>query len=184
LRRTAAAIRDFEYFQKLAKCDADESNDCRIGLTGVFDEIASMPANPYDTDYRFVEDNFKPAGIDPLRDGLRRALPRSWAYSKEEKGRRPLRYLKQKKPPIQVSPFVDQLARFIIAFVSGASLIVPMLVMSLGKSLAKSLVTTSIAVLILAGFLSFIIRTPNNETIVATAAYAAVLVVFVGVGGS
>jgi hypothetical protein len=92
-----------------------------------------------------------------------------------------VQYYVKKKPPAEISPFVDGLARFTIAFVSGASLIIPMVVMSLNKSLTKSLVTTSIAVLILAGFLSFVIRAPNAETIIATAGYAAVLVVFVGV---
>ena len=73
------------------------------------------------------------------------------------------------------------LARFIIAFISGASLIVPMVIMSLDKFLRKSLITTSVAVLLFAAFISFVMKVKNSDIITATAAYAAVLVVFVAV---
>jgi hypothetical protein len=178
----ADAIRDFEYFQGLTECDENEATECRNNLTDAFDEIAMNEADPYHTEYRYLETLFKPTRVDPLRDILRRRLPRSLAYSEEERKRHILNYYKENKPPSQISPFVDRLARFIIAFASGTSLIVPIIIMSLDKSLTKSLVTTSVAVVLLAAFLSFVIRTTNSETIVATAAYAAVLVVFIGVG--
>jgi hypothetical protein len=167
--------------ERLGVSDREEMEDYREGLTDAFNEIASEPADPYNSNYRLLENLPKTVRFDLLRDILRRMLPRSLTYSTEEKRRRTLQYVK-KKPPTEISSVVDLLARSTIAFVSGASLIVPMVIMSLGKSLTKSLATTSIAVLILAGFLSFVIRTPNAETIVTTAAYAAVLVVFVGVG--
>lgn len=76
---------------------------------------------------------------------------------------------------------MDHSARFIVAFLGGASLLVPMLVMSLPKvTLTKSLVTTSVAVLLFAVVLSFVFKPGNAETVVGTATYAAVLVVFVG----
>jgi hypothetical protein len=70
-----------------------------------------------------------------------------------------------------------------VAFAGGVSLVVPMVVMRLNESLTKSLITVSVAVVLFAGALSVIFRAPNTETLVATATYAAVLVVFVGTSG-
>jgi VIT1/CCC1 family predicted Fe2+/Mn2+ transporter len=84
-------------------------------------------------------------------------------------------------PPEEVSKFVDRLARFIVAVIGGAALIVPMLIMSLPHvNVTKSLVTTSISVLLFAAALSSGFRASNTDTLVATATYAAVLVIFVG----
>lgn len=80
-----------------------------------------------------------------------------------------------------ISPFVDKLARFIVAFIGGVSLVVPMLIMCLPTAnRTKRLITVSLAVTIFAALMSLGIRATNPETLVATATYAAVLVVFVG----
>ena len=79
---------------------------------------------------------------------------------------------------------MDRLARFVVGFVGGAALIVPMLVMSIKRSQAKSLTTTSVAVVLFAVAMAVGIRATNAETLAATAAYAAVLVVFVGTNGA
>lgn len=78
------------------------------------------------------------------------------------------------------SPFVDRLARFIMAFVGGAALVVPMIIMVFSPSLTKSLVTTSVSVVLFAIFLALGISSSNQDTLAATATYATVLVVFVG----
>lgn len=84
-------------------------------------------------------------------------------------------------PPQDISPLVDKLARFIIAFTGGAALVVPMLIMSLPSThRTKSLITVSLAVTLFASVMSVGIRASNSETLVATATYAAVLIVFVG----
>jgi len=67
-----------------------------------------------------------------------------------------------------------------MAFVGGAALLVPMIIMVFEASLSKSLITTSVSVLFFAGFLSFGISASNQDILAATATYAAVLVVFVG----
>jgi VIT1/CCC1 family predicted Fe2+/Mn2+ transporter len=86
--------------------------------------------------------------------------------------------------PEQVSVFVDRLARFLVAFLGGAMLIVPMMIMRLPRvTVLKSLVTASISVVVFAGALSVFFKASNTDTMVATATYAAVLVVFVGVSG-
>ena len=59
-----------------------------------------------------------------------------------------------------------------------------MLIMSLPYSRTKSLVTTSVAVVLFALAVSLGFRIDNKDTMTATATYAAVLVVFVGASGS
>ena len=107
-------------------------------------------------------------------------LPRRLTYTKAEMNVHFNEYLRG-DPPWTVSPFVDKATRFIIAFTGGASLVVPMLIMSLpSTNKTKSLITVSIAVTLFAVLLSMGVRASNAETLVATATYAAVLVVFVG----
>ena len=55
-----------------------------------------------------------------------------------------------------------------------------MLIMRIQQNPNKSLVTTSVAVVLFAGIVSVGFNASNAETLGITAAYAAVLVVFVG----
>jgi hypothetical protein len=72
-------------------------------------------------------------------------------------------------------------SRLIMALFGGLALIVPMLIMTLHRSKLTSLLTTSVFVLGLAVVLAWIMDTADPKDIIgATAAYAAVLVVFVG----
>jgi len=108
-----------------------------------------------------------------------RKLPVYFTYSGNERSDRPKEY-EEEEVPKDVSPFVDHLARFLIAITGGLFLIVPMLVMAIDTSQKKSLITVSLSVLLFALTLSFGVRTTNVEALVSTATYAAVLVVFVG----
>jgi len=111
---------------------------------------------------------------------LKSCLHRSVAYTKSEILAKSDEYLGG-DPPEEVSTLIDRLARFIVAVIGGAALVVPMLIMRLPRvTLTKSLVTTSIAVVLFAAALSIGFRASNTDTLVATATYAAVLVVFVG----
>jgi hypothetical protein len=47
--------------------------------------------------------------------------------------------------PQDVLPFVDSLARLILTFAAGASLVALVVIMSLNKSVSKSLITTSVS---------------------------------------
>lgn len=129
--------------------------------------------------YAFFEDVDAHAKIDPLRQMLMQHLPSWLAFSQQEKAERSKEYNEGKRPK-EVSTPVDRLARFLIALTGGSFLIVPMVIMSLNPSQTKSLVTVSLAVLLFTILLSFGIRVSNVETLVATATYADVLVVFVG----
>jgi len=174
------AIRDYDYTQKMGFCSKTDAEKIQNDLKDAFGEILSN--EPYTTTYRILKDD-RLDGLGLLHDGLRKWLPRYLSYSAEEKRRRVSEYYIDKQPPTGISGFVDRSARFVIALASGASLIVPMVIMSIDKSLRKSLITTSVAVLLFAAFISFVIKVKNSDIITATAAYAAVLVVFVAVSG-
>lgn len=66
----------------------------------------------------------------------------------------------------------------LIALASGAFLIVPLCILSYQHGREAHLVTVSIAIIIFSFAISLAIRTSGPETIAASAAYAAVLVVF------
>ncbi|KAJ6013493.1 hypothetical protein N7540_008084 [Penicillium herquei] len=76
---------------------------------------------------------------------------------------------------------LDFLSRLVMALFGGAALIVPMLIMTLHPSKLNSLLTTSLFVVGIAVILAWFMKDAGPKDILgATAAYAAVLVVFVG----
>lgn len=107
-------------------------------------------------------------------------LPARFTFSFEERRQRKQEYMEGKTPPKEVNALVDRAVRFVVAISGGLFLVVPMIVMALKPSQTKSLVTVSAFVLLFAFILSFGVRVTNLETLVSTATYAAVLVVFVG----
>lgn len=133
--------------------------------------------DPFHSHYCFFED--ETSQVDPLRATLMRYLPVALTYSLEERRQRPREY-EEGKVPLLVSAFVDRSVRFITAMTGGVFLVGPMLIMTFSPSQTKSLLTVSLALVVFSLVLSFGIRVSNVETLVATATYAAVLVVFVG----
>ena len=123
--------------------------------------------------------NELPDQIDPFRSTLMKYLPSRLTFSKFEKHERKTEY-REGQPPIHVSSFVDRLVRLIISLTGGFFVVVPMIIMSLSPSQVKSLVTVSVSVVMFALLVSFGYRVSNVETLISTATYAAVLVVFVG----
>lgn len=157
-----------------------DSQASKLGrdLSQAFPEIAESTGGPFGSRYCNLAAN--PGKPDPIRNFLKARLPRRLTYTKEEMDSRMDEYLAN-LPPQNVSPFVDKLARFIIVFTGGAALVVPMLIMSLPSiDRTKSLITVSLAVTLFAAMMSIAMRASNTETLVVTATYAAVLIVFVG----
>jgi hypothetical protein len=72
------------------------------------------------------------------------------------------------------------LSRFVMASSGGLSLVVPVIVMANVPGKTSSLVTTCIAMLVFAIGITFGTQLKADQVLGATAAYAAVLVVFVG----
>lgn len=72
-------------------------------------------------------------------------------------------------------------ARLIMALFGGLALVAPMLVMTLHPTRLTTLLTTSICIVVVAVALAFYLGDAQpKDVMAATAAYAAVLVVFVG----
>jgi hypothetical protein len=82
--------------------------------------------------------------------------------------------------PRDVSSTMEKLAHFIIALFGAVSILAQTIIMSFHKSKTKALVTTSVAVVLFACCCSLTLRTANDQTLAATAGYAAILMVFVG----
>jgi hypothetical protein len=81
---------------------------------------------------------------------------------------------------INISTTVDSIARILMALLAGLFLLTPMVALSYINSKEFSLITTCLFVVVFAIVLSLASKASNQEVITATAAYAAVLVVFVG----
>lgn len=169
----------------MTPCKYDDADGWKENFKAIFENIGSKSHDPYGAKYLVLEDIKL-----PFEDALRTFLNKKFlAWGREEdteKGKRLDHNQLRKTQPKEISPFVDDFVffvlRFLITVITGASLIVPMVIMTLGKSQTKSLITTSVAVVIVAGFLAYLkARDFDVITIItSTAAYAAVLVVFVG----
>ena len=160
--------------KQLAKLDEDERTERLRDLNDYF-----KPATDFYNSGVYLRLEDKEGSDDELRRWWKNTLSRKLTYSKEERMSRKLEFARH-EPPMRISGFVDRLAQFILAFIGGASLIVPMLIMSFHASKTKSLVSVSLAVLLFSFVLSMALKLQNNDVLAAAAAYAAVLVVFVG----
>jgi VIT1/CCC1 family predicted Fe2+/Mn2+ transporter len=79
-----------------------------------------------------------------------------------------------------ISPFVDNTARVMFALAGGIFLLAPMIIMAYVESKRYLVITTVVFVFLAAIALALSSKASNQELLTATAAYAAVLVVFVG----
>lgn len=181
LRFSATAIRNCQYLQDKRPLTKDLASTRKIRLHKYFYSAASF-YDPWESHYSYFQDQqhrHSSTDADPLREIFMRYLPSRLTFSRHERLARAKEY-EDGLPPKEISNFVDRLARFVIAIAGGIFLVVPMVIMTLRPSETKSLVTVSVAVVVFALVLSFGIRVSNVETLVSTATYAAVLVVFVG----
>ncbi len=80
----------------------------------------------------------------------------------------------------EVSRLVDGLARIIVAITGGVFLLVSMIIMTFATDAHMRLIIASVAVLWCAVSIALGSKVTNQELIAATAAYSAVLVVYVG----
>jgi hypothetical protein len=74
----------------------------------------------------------------------------------------------------------ETLVRYVLASAGGTTLLVPMILMSFYTSRAACLIITSVWVLGFGAFMAVFTSATKDALIASTAAYAAVLVVFVG----
>ncbi|WAO89976.1 Hypothetical protein NCS54_00738000 [Fusarium falciforme] len=176
LRDYATAIRDYRFIQGHKSLKETEARDRKLLLKRFFQSVKDVN-DPFSSHYAFFQD--AETKIDPMRDALMRHLPSRLTFSKEERRQRSKEYHDGKLPK-EVSQLVDRSVRFAVAVTGGLFLVIPMIIMTLRPSDVKSLITVSAFVLLFALCLSFVVKVSNIETLVSTATYAAVLVVFVG----
>ena len=172
---SATAVQDRAIWSKLPT----HESYARVMLPRLLEQHFPSIYHRLDT-YRVAMPDSASGLIDPLRSFLKRVLPNCLTWTYEELSRRSQEEFFAGLAPEEISPFVDTLARFIVAITGGLSLVVPMLVMRLDEHLKKSLITVSVAVLLFSTLTALMFKASNVETLAATATYAAVLVVFVG----
>ncbi|EGP83083.1 uncharacterized protein MYCGRDRAFT_50913, partial [Zymoseptoria tritici IPO323] len=182
----AEAIRDLEYIRSLdwlshteqKKREGDSNRFFPYTAKSIFGDVLPFRSESY---RRLPA---KPTKlVDGVRELLRKYLLVQLTYSNDEKKARNERY-KKREIPRTLSEAGEKIARFIIASVGALFILIPMYIMALHTSRTVNLVTTTIAVVLFAILCSITLRTTNDQTLSATAGYAAVLFVFVGLTSS
>ena len=73
----------------------------------------------------------------------------------------------------------EVITRFVIAILAGAFLVVPLIVLSHQSSNKSHLITVSVCIVVFSLLISLASKASNEQTMAASAGYAAVLVVFI-----
>jgi hypothetical protein len=176
MRGVATAVRDYEYMTThLVPASKNQTQKLRAEADVVFPELSFVEQ------YCTLPDPSPTSGR--LGQILINWLPRNLTYSSTQK-REDIFGWASGRPARSISIPVRIIASTILAVSGGALLIVPMVIMSYDTNRTKSIVTVSCSVLFFGFFLGAIIRSKSSEIFIATATYAAVLVVFVGTGGN
>ncbi|KAH6957293.1 hypothetical protein DER45DRAFT_632007 [Fusarium avenaceum] len=113
------AIPDYEYLTRLTPITGSQARRGRLDPERVFGDESYQFIHEGSGYRRFADPSLLPT--DNLREILKRYLPRSVAYTKYDIRNRTDEYFSN-EPPEQISPFVDRLARFLVAFLGGAML--------------------------------------------------------------
>jgi hypothetical protein len=129
---------------------------------------------------------------DPMQHLLRKVLRRLWyhALSARESARNPDQEGGCKPPTSHVraqfnrsfqntARIAETAARFLIAVFAGSFLVIPLIILSFQTSKASNLITVSICIVVFSFLVSLLSKASNYETMAASAAYAAVLAVFI-----
>ncbi|OTA85627.1 hypothetical protein M434DRAFT_16063 [Hypoxylon sp. CO27-5] len=181
LNEYTTAIRNYNYIHEAHRLDYHTTERRKQRLKYKFQSMTTSyrHTRPFESHYYYLHDNARHPMPDVLRDKLRRWLPLRLSYSSQERRYRSKEF-DEGKPPDEISPLVDNLVRLSVALVAVLVLAVPICIISVQPSLTKSLVTSIIFMVLFACALSFGVKSSNIETLVATATYSAVLVVFIG----
>ena len=177
----ATAAQNYEYFKKTRIPFAD--------LLGVRENGFEAFEGPFDLAMRLRDSHHLSGEQDPIRrqheaitewrQSLKTSHRTKWVVldTWNEGGHNFIWTLPTKE--LQLFGF-----RILVALSGGLSLVIPMLIMSIEPNLTKSLVTTSAFVIAFGvGMATFVPQSEYKDLLASTAAYAAVLVVFVGVNG-
>jgi hypothetical protein len=86
----------------------------------------------------------------------------------------------EKRGKYATSLLVDRWSIFVMALLAGAALLVPMIIMTFRTSRTARLITVSVATYLFSLLVAFGTEASSRETLSVTAAYAAVMVVYIG----
>ena len=75
----------------------------------------------------------------------------------------------------KTSRLADMITRFLVALIAGGFLVVPLVILAHQSSSEAHLITVSVCIVLFSFFVSLLTQASNEETMVASAAYAAVL---------
>lgn len=75
----------------------------------------------------------------------------------------------------KTSQLADIITRFLVALIAGGFLVVPLVILAHQSSSEAHLITVSVCIVLFSFVVSLLTRATNEETMVASAAYAAVL---------
>ena len=184
----AEAIRDLQTVRALDFLTPGEQEKLH-DLTGYYLKKTAASnfedVDPFETEnYRRLRPAADAVIFDGVREMLQTYLPKQISWSKEEKILRRELYEEGIYMPEVLSTSAESLARFIIAAGGGLFILCPTYIMALHQNLTKSLVTTTIAVVLFVLVSSVPLKLANDQIFSSTFGYAAVLMVFVGLTSS
>ncbi|QLI66849.1 uncharacterized protein G6M90_00g041160 [Metarhizium brunneum] len=133
---------------------------------------------PFESHYYYLHDNAKHAAVDALCNKLRHWISPQLSYSSQERLYRSKEF-GDAKPTDEISTLVDNLVRLLVALVAVLVVVIPMFIVLVHSLPKKSLIPSSVFMIMFACVLSFMVKTSNVETLVTAATYLAILVVFV-----
>ena len=136
-----------EYMYKMNQAPLDVQRRTQGRLVNVFRPY--IPTNGFTTAYLGFPNALASREPDFLRETMRKYLYHGWTWSAEEKARNQEGYFNKDRPE-GYSPVVHWLARVLVAFLAGAWVIVPIIIMTVpGGSKTEDLIVLSVAVIIL-----------------------------------
>lgn len=167
----ATALRDYQFFQK--------------GQGQAHFPISDKYINALAKGISELEDMRSTLKRLPSESGDAEALIETAGRSCEEIGRVLLEAMEQADSPVRrEQPWIVRpatMGRWLAGMAGGLALVIPMAVMLAYPELYIALITTTFSILVVVTFLAFLVDDLQPKDLFAcTAAYAAVLVVFVG----
>ena len=146
--------------------------------------------NPYET-YKTrlvrVDQAYRTGSRDIIRHALRKGLRALWFFvcrsgigreTQEPYASAATLESHLKKSYQNTARLAEIITRFLVALLAGAFLMIPLVILSYQSSSQTHLITISICIVIFSLLVSLVSRASNEQIMVASAGYAAVLVVF------
>ena len=125
---------------------------------------------------------------DVLRHGLQKMLRYFWFFIRgkaainetlDEYAVAPTLEADLKRTHQNTTDLAELITRFVVAILAGAFLVIPLIILSHQSSSNTHLITVSVCIVVFSFIVSLASKASNEQTMAASAGYAAVLVVFI-----